>query len=1193
MLKIILGIFKFMFALLVVGALIFGVIWLIFFQHWPWWLVLAIIAGICALILGGIFLKKWWFRRREKKFVKRVIEEDKDRIRELRLEEEQTYLDLQDRWRQAIQILKKSSLKRLGDPLYAMPWYMMLGSSNSGKTTALRSARLNAPLTEVTPGREQVGGTKSCDWWFIDNAVVMDTPGRFATVTDSPVLQQEWNSFLALLAKYRRREPLSGLVVTIGVDKLMSDDVDGLIAEARSMRKRVDEMMRVLGARFPVYLLITKMDLAPGFTGFADLLHRNELMQPMGWMNATLHKTPEFVVEESIAAVTDRIKDLRLLLFDAPYDPSKTREPDRDAHHELIERMDPTSVLLAESIDKLKPHLLLFAATLFDKNMYQETPPLRGLYFCSGQQRRAGFALPEPLDAFRKEPKPGVLDDGLFLHEFFTELLPTDRHLYSPLFEFVRWRKLTHGLAMISVLGAAICAAGLLTYSYTKNVQTLNAFTQSFITIPKLGDDFRRNMLSIDKYRSQLLQMSQLNQGWRLPRLGFDQSVFTQKKLERIYCDLVREGLEDKLDKSLAVNIQSFNDSTSEQILTKHIAHLVGRINLVDAKLKGASKSELESKPLPDERVLGLLDPSITPEIGLSFDRVYISFLELEQNKEYFREERSEMVALLKGVLQAKQSELNWIVDWANDQPGAEPVTMEKYWGVTAHPHGDTLRIQPAYTLKGRSMIMAFVDQVEAALNEPETSTNRVARFKAWYADRYLDAWEEFALHFPDGAYWGRTQYEWKSLAEQMTHTNNPYFNLLDAMAHELKPFTDDPSSPDWLRAVKAFGDVRAKASQQRLASTEKAIIENIQAGKTLFKQLTGDDKQQSQSASQGQGALKDPGGMKQAESVLNATDDFKAYEKSLHDILPSTVSSDAAFSMASSLFSAGKDPAAANSPFQVGHVAALHLEQFLASEDPSYAVFQNLLTGPLRLLLDYTMLEAANNLQKQWEANVLAPISAAPDKKKNTILFDEKTGVVWKFMSGPCAPFVERTENGYLPKEFVNKKITFTDDFFRFVEQGAVEGQMLLPSYDVSINGLPTDVNDGVKQDPYATFLSVDCSEGVQKMENLNYPVSLSLKWAPDKCGDTIFQIKFKDFNLTKNYEGAMGFPKFLNDFRYGTRRFKPADFPQQKDALVALGVQEIAVNYTFTGNMPVINLLHSQQKLEVPRTITSSYIY
>jgi type VI secretion system protein ImpL len=1193
MLKIILGIFKFMLALLVVGALIFGVIWLIFFEHWPWWLVLAIIAGFCALVLGGIFLKKWWFRRREKKFVKRVIEEDKERIRELRLEEEQTYLDLQDRWRQAILILKKSSLKRLGDPLYALPWYMMLGPSGSGKTTALRSARLNAPLTEVTPGREQVGGTKSCDWWFIDNAVVMDTPGRFATVTDSPVQQQEWSSFLALLAKYRRREPLSGLVVALGADKLLSDDVDGLVAEARSMRKRVDEMMRVLGARFPVYLLITKMDLLPGFTGFADLLHRNELLQPMGWMNVTLHKTPEFVIEESIAAVTDRIKDLRLLLFDEPYDPSKDIEPERDAHHELIERLDPTTVLLAQSIDKLKPHLLLFASTLFDKNMYQETPPLRGLYFCSGQQRQAGFALPEPLDSFRKEPKPGVLEEGLFLRDFFTELLPADRRLYSPLFEFVRWRRLTHGLAMISALGLAIFVAGMLTYSYTKNVQVLNEYTQSFITVPKLSDDLRKNMLLLDKFRSQLLQTGGLIPTWRFPLLSYRQSEFTQSKLERIYCDLVRRGLEDNLDKTLSANILSFNDSTSEQILTKHIAHLVGRINLVDAKLNGASRKELESKPLPDERVLGLLDPSITPEIGLSFDRTYMTYLELEQNKEIMREERSELVALLKGVLQAKQSELNWIVDWANDQPGAEPVIMEKFWGVTAHPHGDTLRIAPAYTLKGRKMIMAFVDQVEEALNDPESSSNRVARFKAWYADHYLDAWEEFALHFPDGAYWGRTQYEWKNLAEQMTHTSNPYFNLLDTMAQELKPFTDDPSSPDWLRAVKAFGDIRAKASQQRLASTEKAIIENIQAGKTLFKQLTGDDKQAQSGQASGAGALKDPGGLKQAETVLNATEDYKAYEKALHDVLPSTVSSDAAFSMASSLFSAGKDPAAANSPFQVGHVAALHLEQFLASEDPSFAVFQNLLTGPLRLLLDYTMLEAANNLQKQWEANILAAISAAPEKKKNAILFDEKNGAVWKFMNGSCAPFVERTENGYIAKEFVNKKITFTDDFFRFVEQGAVEGQMLLPNYDVTISGLPTDVNDGVKQDPYATFLSVDCSEGVQKMENLNYPVSLTLKWAPDKCGDTIFQIKFKDFNLTKNYEGAMGFPKFLSDFRYGTRRFKPTDFPQQKDALTALGVQEIAVNYTFTGNMPVINLLHNQQRMDVPRTITQSYIY
>ena len=1191
MFKIVLGIFKFLLALLLVAAIIFGLIWLIFFKHWPWWLVLAIVAGVCALVLGILFIKKWFFRRREKKFVKRVIEEDKERIRDLKVEEEQTYLDLQDRWRQAIQILRKSSLKRFGDPLYALPWFMLLGESGTGKTAALRSARLNAPLTEVTPGREQTGGTKSCDWWFIDNAVVMDTPGRFATVTDSPALQQEWNSFLALLAKYRRREPISGLVVTVGADKLLAGDADGLIADARSLRKRIDEMMRVLGARFPVYLLVTKMDIVPGFTGFAELLTRNELLQPMGWMNATLHKTPEYVVEETATAVADRIKELRLWLFDAHFAPQKVDGAVSSGESGL----DPTAVLLAEAIEKLKPELMRFTTTLFDKNMYQETPPLRGIYFTSAQQHRSGFTLPEPLDAFKSEPLPGTADDGMYLHDFFTQLLPNDRHLYSPLFEFARWRRLTHGLALFSALALAVCLTGLMTWSYLKNVATINDFTQEFITVPKLDTDLRKNIILLDKFREELAQMRDQNKDWYLPRMGYTQSLDAQQRLERLYNTLFREGLLAKLDSTLSKDILAFDSNTSEQVLTKHIAHLVGRINLVDAELRGVSDSDLEKMPMPDERVLGLLDPSITPELGQYFDRLYVAYLEHEMNNDYFKQERLTMVSLLKGVLQAKQSELNWLVDWANDQPGLETVTMEKYWGVTSHPHGETVRVAPAYTLRGREMIFAFVGQVEAALSEPETSSNRVARFKAWYADHYLDAWENFAIHFPDGAYWGRTQFEWKDLAEDMTHSTNPYFKFLETVGAELAPYASDPTAPVWVTAVKAFADVRIKASQQRLASTEKALIQNIQAGKDLFKAFTGDGKQPQQGQQDPTAApgSKDPGGLKQAESVLNATDDYKAYEKALKEILPTTVSTDAAFSMASSLFSSGKDPTGGNSPFQAAYVAAMHLEQFLASDTPSYAVFQNLMFGPLRLLLDYTILEASHSLQKQWEANVLASITAAPEKRKPTILFDEKNGVVWKFMSGACAPFVERTENGYVPKEYVNKKINFIDDFFRFVEQGAVETQILQPTYEVSIKGQPTDVNDGVKQDPFATFVSVDCSEGPQKLENFNYPTSATFKWAPDKCGDTTFQIKFKDFNLTKSYEGAMGFPKFLNDFRYGTRKFRPTDFPQYKDQLSALGVKEIAVNYTFQGNMPVVNLLHNQQRMDVPRTITQSYIY
>ena len=58
----------------------------------------------------------------------------------------------------------------------------MIGAPGAGKTTALLNAGLEFPLTDSL-GKEAVrgvGGTRHCDWWFTDSAVLIDTAGRYA-----------------------------------------------------------------------------------------------------------------------------------------------------------------------------------------------------------------------------------------------------------------------------------------------------------------------------------------------------------------------------------------------------------------------------------------------------------------------------------------------------------------------------------------------------------------------------------------------------------------------------------------------------------------------------------------------------------------------------------------------------------------------------------------------------------------------------------------------------------------------------------------------------------------------------------------------------------------------------------------------------------------------------------------------------
>ena len=108
-------------------------------------------------------------------------------------------LQLSKRFDEALQALKT---RRNGAGLYDLPWYMIIGPPGAGKTTVLVNSGLNFPLAQKF-GKEAlrgVGGTRSCDWWFTDQAVLLDTAGRYTTQDSNQAADAAgWTAFLQLL----------------------------------------------------------------------------------------------------------------------------------------------------------------------------------------------------------------------------------------------------------------------------------------------------------------------------------------------------------------------------------------------------------------------------------------------------------------------------------------------------------------------------------------------------------------------------------------------------------------------------------------------------------------------------------------------------------------------------------------------------------------------------------------------------------------------------------------------------------------------------------------------------------------------------------------------------------------------------------------------------------------------------------
>ena len=180
-----------------------------------------------ALVVGGFILLRLarWLRLRSagRQLASAVVEQVKRAPEPVSAEA----VKLREQFEAAVAALVGG---RNRHSLYELPWYAFIGAPGSGKTTALVNSGLSFPL-EQRSGRAKVrgvGGTRNCDWWFTDDAVFLDTAGRYTTQDSDPTSDTEgWKEFLALLSKFRPRRPLNGIILTISVQDLLAQGEAG------------------------------------------------------------------------------------------------------------------------------------------------------------------------------------------------------------------------------------------------------------------------------------------------------------------------------------------------------------------------------------------------------------------------------------------------------------------------------------------------------------------------------------------------------------------------------------------------------------------------------------------------------------------------------------------------------------------------------------------------------------------------------------------------------------------------------------------------------------------------------------------------------------------------------------------------------------------------------------------------------
>ncbi len=1127
---------------------------LVLILDWPWWTAFPLLLLLIGVIVGAVFLKKILLRKKEQQFVDQIVSQDAMQINSMAGRDKQASQLLQEQWKESIERLKQSHLKKLGNPLYVLPWYLIIGESGSGKTTAIKSARLSSPFADAAQV-SGLSGTRNCDWWFFEQAVIIDTAGRYAVPVNEETDKEEWRKFLTLLAKYRKKEPLNGLIVTLSADKLLSASAADLEQEGLLIRARIDELMQGLGAKFPVYLMVTKCDLIKGMTQFFDKLPDKVVDQAMGLVNQQPAKTPPSFWSQAVETIGTRLRNLLL----------------RIVHDTPAQKVDPALILFPFEFERLSKGLQAFMGKAFQENPYQETPIMRGIFFTSGRQEGTPYShfLHKLGLIDEREVLPGT-SKGLFLHDFFAKILPTDRGIFAPTRKAIEWNRLTRNLGLTSWVAFVLALCGLLSFSFVKNLKTMREVPKQFLQAPVLQGDLLTDVITLNQYKQAILKVEERNDNWWIPRFGLNESNKVEARLKQRFDQQFQKGFLQPLDRKMTVRMADFTPVTSDKIISRHISHLVRRINLIKTRLKTDDRQTLFAMPKASFLVLLSNENSrLIPEINKKTADMYLYYLLWNHDNSGINLEMNNLRNWLKHTLAVKKYELNWLITWANAQESLKPITLQDFWGGSKQISPAVI-IQPAFTQDGKKLIDNFMGELEEALPEPGATliAAQKIRFSTTYRQAFFADWRSFSVDFHQGSSGLAGYNEWFSMAQKITSLQGPYLTFLTTAAEELSPFVAGKEDfPPWADLISRYPAVRKQAGTLAKSSGgsffSKAEIKSKQLIKGFSRKLD---------ASETKNAL---------EHQMQAAQACLSYQNALQKAVPLLSPRKAAYGAAAAVFNGDK------SELTSAVQAASRLRTNMTSGRENEDVFWKLINGPINFLWDFTRTETSCYLQKRWEKDVFANVQDIHDPERLRKLLMDQNGYAIQFLKGPAAPFIStRPRQGYYAVRALGKTIPFQPGFLNFLTKGITSTLSARASYDVSIKGLPTDVNAAAATKPYATVLTLQCASETTKLSNFQFPIMKKFRWLPGSCGDVLFEIKVGNLTLTKQYKGSQGFPDFLNDFKTGQHLFYPNDFPQSKDALQHMGIKYIKVNYRFRGNQPVLKLLQASPRV-VPSRI------
>ena len=1128
--------------LLAAGCWILGI-----YLGWPLWRSALMFAGV---LLAGVSL--WWLRRqwlawRLRRRLARPV--GTTAISTARLDAD---------WRAGVATLKRSRLSRFGSPLYVLPWYMILGPHNAGRGELLRRVAGAAPVT----GRSD--DPAMLQWWLLPNGVILDPTEAMGDQTQAADAAN-WRRLLHWLMHTRRREPLNGLILSFDAAWLAdSADVD-LAETGQVLRKRLDELTRIYDARVPVYIVLTGCEAVHGFGSWAQALGTGANHHAMGYLNPAPNASVGQFVSDAFNSIVHRMFDLRVLQ-------GARGQPAPEAFA-LPERMAP---LARQLVKVLRP--------AFQATPYAETPLMRGLFLTAQQ-------------AGGDRSQPAWFSPGLF-----NQVLPAQRHAWQPVERWRHWRRLLRHAAVVGWLGACVGAGALLLHTSKIAREQLQAAALATYGEQDFSGSMSSDLHALQGERSAIHGLL-ARPDWQKRWMPFQHQVNrVQATLMRRYVShFHREIIAADLDPLLISSLPQLSQGENNTLVAAWAQTLVRRINLLDAVLSGGDVYRL---PAPGTELALLLSSAHQslrdPMDALLLGSMYRDYLAWQTNHGLLHDELLGLRQVLAN-LNLTERPINWIFAWVHMQGNLNPVRMTDFWNIPARP--DLPYVPAAVTPEGVRAANGFLNEAGKASGNSEEWGQRRKEFEDHYQSAGVEAWYEFTDAFADMPALLADGTARRAVMTSLLGVNDPYRRLMQMLTAVGTVLPAD-ARPEWIIEATRLHLLNELAAGGPHSGTGDALSKL-----SVLHQVSGQMiRNLPHAASLDQGLAR----LGEDNAALNL---LQTYQQGVRaTITPLQQGEGTAMKAAIDIWSYGHDPNVKDVPLVNARSAIDTLRAQQGTPGSRTQIVWDLATGPLDFVLDYAARSAGCRLQQSWENTVLSAVQGVTDAELADQLLYGDRGQIKAFLDGDIKAFVDRDSVRYDARPAMGKKVPLNGQFYAFASMTQLRQVSLAASQmqakrdadeahaltqqqaeldkqiaklqattaTVTLSTVPPQTNADALALPESVTLTLQCASGAITLENLNFPNSAVFPWSMATCGDTTLRVRYANFDLTRHYGGALGFVDFLRDYASGSRRYTPADFPDQQSSMTQANIKSLVITYRQQGQAPLQSAFTEASRLQ-----------